>query len=78
VRQAPAGQTSAGTSEKLPTVTIETTEEAPKPETKAAPQKPVVKVESDDGAPPKPAKKTAKAATPKKPGTGAAAGRVQP
>ncbi len=61
-------QTPASTTEKLPAVTIETTEDAPKPDTKAkAPAKQVVKVESNEDASPRSAKKTAKAGKPEKP-----------
>ena len=66
-QEAPDAELPAAT-ENLPTVTIETTVEPAKPENEGeAPVKPVVKVESDDDAPPKRAKKTAKAAKPKKP-----------
>ena len=66
-QEAPDAELPAAT-ENLPTVTIETTVESAKPENEGeAPAKPVVKVESDDDAPPKRAKKTVKAAKPKKP-----------
>jgi catecholate siderophore receptor len=66
--QSGEGEAPASTTEKLPPVTVETTDETPAPNAQTEMQPPpVVKVESDDTGPPKRAKKTAKAEKPKKP-----------